>query len=105
MLDSDATLDLLVAIRKGKHQRTYLISSFVSYDYLFSPCSFIASLDTMLRSHIVHEALSHPKWHGATVREMVALIIMVHSLWWIYLWKRELLVANVCLLSRLILIA
>ena len=40
--------DLLIAIRKSKHQCAHPISSFISYNHLSSSsCSFIASLDSI----------------------------------------------------------
>ena len=55
----DPSLDLPITLRKGKHHCTYPISSFMSYDYL-SPfsCSFIATLDFISVTKIVHEALT-----------------------------------------------
>ena len=44
--------DLRIALRKGKHQCTHPISSFVSYNHLSSSsCSFIASLDSISLPH------------------------------------------------------
>ena len=66
--------DLLIALRKGKHQCAYPISSFVSYNHLSSSsCSFIASLDSIYLPHTVCEALSHLGWRSAMVDEMQAL--------------------------------
>ena len=72
--DPDLSDDLPIALRKGKRQCTYPISSFVSYNHLSpSSCSFIASLDTISIPKTVREALSHPGWHDAMVEEMNAL--------------------------------
>ncbi|KAL5741578.1 hypothetical protein ACOSP7_028310 [Xanthoceras sorbifolium] len=66
--------DLPIALRKGKRQCTYPISSFVSYHCLSSSsCSFIASLDSISIPKTVHEAISHPGWHHAMIEEMNAL--------------------------------
>ena len=60
-----------IALRKGKRQCAHPISSFVSYNYLSSsPCSFIASLDSISLPNIVCDALSHLGWHSAMVDEM-----------------------------------
>ncbi|KAM7528232.1 hypothetical protein LguiB_031642 [Lonicera macranthoides] len=73
-LDSVTSDDLPIALRKGKRQCTYPVSSCVSYDYL-SPtsCSFIASLDSIFAPKTVHEAISHPGWRNAMIEEMDAL--------------------------------
>ncbi|EOY08968.1 Uncharacterized protein TCM_024268 [Theobroma cacao] len=72
--DHEPSLHLPIALRKGKCQCTYPISSFVSYDHLsFSSGSFVASLDSISIPKTVHEALSHPGWRAAMVEEMVAL--------------------------------
>ena len=66
--------DLLIALRKGKHQCAHPISSFVFYNHLSSSsCSFIASLDSSSLPHTVREALSHLGWRSAMVEEMQAL--------------------------------
>ena len=66
--------DLLIALRKGKHQCAHPISSFVSYNHLSSSSrSFIASFDSISLPNIVREALSHPGWRSAMVEEMQAL--------------------------------
>ncbi|XP_075076753.1 uncharacterized protein LOC142163374 [Nicotiana tabacum] len=71
---SDPSLDLPIAIRKGTRQCTYPISSFVSYDHLYtSSSSFIASLDSARIPKTIREALSHPGWHDAMIEEMMAL--------------------------------
>ena len=63
-----------IALCKGKHQYTYLVSSFVSYHHLSSSsCSFIASLDSISIPKTIHEAISHPHWHNAMIEEMNAL--------------------------------
>ena len=62
--------DLLIALRKGKHQCDHLISSFFSYNHLSSSsCSFIASLDSISLPNTVCEALSHPSWRSAMMEE------------------------------------
>ena len=67
--------DLPIALRKGKRQCAYPISSFCSYDYLSSrSCSLIASLDSISLPNKVSEALTHPGWHSAMIEEMDALI-------------------------------
>lgn len=66
--------DLPIALRKGKRQCTYPISSFASYDCVSpSSRSFIASLDSVSIPKTVHEAISHPGWHHAMIEEMNAL--------------------------------
>lgn len=72
--DSSPDLDLPIAIQKGKHQCTYPISSFVSYDHLSpSSYSFIASIDAIIIPKTLHEALSHSGWRQAMIEEMNAL--------------------------------
>ena len=72
--DDDSSLDLPIALRKGKRSCTYPISACVSYDHLsLASRSFIASLDTVSLPRSVHEALSHPGWRDAMVEEMMAL--------------------------------
>ena len=67
-------LDLPIALRKGKRQCTYPISSFVSYGHLSSSSrSFVASLDSVTLPKTVHDALSHPGWRTAMIEEMQAL--------------------------------
>ena len=67
--------DLPIAIRKGKHQCIYPISSFCSYNHLSSHyCSFIASLDSISLPNEVSEALAYPGWRSAMIEEMNALI-------------------------------
>lgn len=66
--------DLPIALRKGKRQCTYHVSSVVSSNHLSSStCSFIASLDSIFILNTVHEALSPPKWHNAMIKEMTTL--------------------------------
>lgn len=66
--------DLPIALHKGKHLCTYLISSFISYNCLSSSsCSFIVSCDSISIPKIVHEAISHLGWHNAIIEEMNAL--------------------------------
>ena len=61
--------DIPIALRKGKHH--VLTHSFVSYNHLLSSsCSFIASLDSISLPNTICEALSHPGWHSAMVKEM-----------------------------------
>ena len=63
--------DLIIALRKGKRQCAYPISSFVSYNHLsFSSCSLIASLDSISFPNTICEPLSHPGWRSAMVEEM-----------------------------------
>jgi hypothetical protein len=64
---------LPIALRKGKRQCTYPVSSFVSYHHLSSSCSFIASLDSISIPKTIHEVISHPDWHNAMIEEMSAL--------------------------------
>ena len=53
--------DLLIALRKGRHQCIHPIFSFCTYNQLFSqPCSFIASLDSISLPKTLQEALFHP---------------------------------------------
>ena len=60
---------------KVRRQCAHPISSFVSYNHLSSsPCSFIASLDSISLLNIVCEALSHDGWRSAMVDEMQALV-------------------------------
>ena len=73
-LDPIQNDDLSIALYKGKRQYVHPISSFVSYNLLFSfSCSFIASLDSIFLPNTVREALSHPGWHSVKVDEMQAL--------------------------------
>ena len=66
--------DLLIALRKGKHQCAYQISSFCSYNHLSShSCSFIASLDSVSLPNKVSKALTHPGWRSTMIEEMDAL--------------------------------
>ena len=66
--DSVLSDDLPIALRKGKRQYAYPISSFFSYDHLLShSCSFIASLDSISLSNKVFEALAHPGWRSAMI--------------------------------------
>ena len=66
--------DLPIALHKGKRQCVHPISSFGSYDHLSSQsCFFIASLDFILLPHKVSEALAHPGWRSALIKEMDAL--------------------------------
>ena len=67
--------DLPIALRKGKRQCTYQISSFCSYNHLSShSCSSIASLDFISLPNKVYEALAHPGWRSAMIEEIDALI-------------------------------
>lgn len=67
-------LDLLIAIRKGKRQYAYPISTFVSTNKLsYKSHSFMASLDSVTILKTVNKALSHPRWCQATVEEINAL--------------------------------
>lgn len=73
-MDSGTNDDLPIALRNGKRQCTYPISSFVSYNHLSSStCSFIASLQSISVPKTVPEVLSHPGWRAAMVEEMTAL--------------------------------
>ena len=82
--------DLLIALRKGKRQCAYPISSFVSYNRLSSSrCSFIASLDSISHPNTVREALSHSGWRSVMVEEMQALMTMVLGTWYSYLLGRK----------------
>ena len=74
LVPTATNLNLPIAFRKGKHQCTYPISSFVSYDHL-SPSlfSFVAFIDSITTPKTVHEALSHPGWSDAMMEEMNAL--------------------------------
>ena len=66
--------DLPIALRKGRRQCVYPISSFCTYDLLSSPsCSFIASLDSISLPNTFQEALSHLGWGSAMIEEMDAL--------------------------------
>lgn len=72
--DPSSSDDLPIALRKGKRQCTYPISSFVSYNHLsLSSYSFVASLDSVTIPTTVHEVLSHPGWLNIMVEEMNAL--------------------------------
>ena len=65
--------DLPIALRKGKRQRAYPISSFCSYDHLSSrSCSFIVSLDSISLPNKVFEALAHLGWRSGMIEEMDA---------------------------------
>ena len=75
-LTSDPVLidDFLIALRKGKRQCVYQISSFCSYNRLSShSCSYIASLDSISLPNKVSEALTHLVWCHAMIEEMDAL--------------------------------
>ncbi|KAL3537870.1 hypothetical protein ACH5RR_001236 [Cinchona calisaya] len=71
---TDPSLDLPIALRKGKRQCSHLISSFASYEHL-SPSlrCFIASLDSVSVPNNLPEALAHPGWRTAMEEEMMAL--------------------------------
>ncbi|KAM7509738.1 hypothetical protein LguiB_008613 [Lonicera macranthoides] len=72
--DSVPSNDLPIALRKGKRQCTYPVSSCVSYDHLsHSSYSFIAFLDSISVPKTVNEAISHPGWRNAMIEEMDAL--------------------------------
>ena len=74
LLDPVSSDDLPIALRKGKRQCTYPVSSCVSYNHLpTSSCSFITSIDSISLPKTVHEALSHPGWRNAMIEEMNAL--------------------------------
>ncbi|XP_071900983.1 uncharacterized protein [Coffea arabica] len=74
LLDPVSSDDLPIALRKGKRQCTYPVSSCVSYNHLpTSSCSFITSIDSISHPKTVHEALSHPGWRNAMIEEMNAL--------------------------------
>lgn len=65
---------LSIALHKGKHQCTYPISSFISYNHFsLSSNSFIASLDFISLPKTVHETLSHLGWCNAIIEEINAL--------------------------------
>lgn len=67
-------IDLPIALRKGKRQYTYPISSFVSYDHLsLISYFFIASLDFTSIPKTTYEALSHPGCSDAMMEEINAL--------------------------------
>lgn len=67
-------LDLPIALRKGKRQCAYPISSFVTYDHLSaSSSSFVATVDSVSIPTSVSNALSHPGWRQAMIEEMNAL--------------------------------
>ena len=66
--------DLPIALRKGRRQCVHPISSFCTYNQLFSQsCYFIASLDSMSLPNTFQEALSHPGWRSAMIEERDAL--------------------------------
>ena len=66
--------DLPIALCKGRRQCVHPISSFCTYNQLSSEsCSFIASLDFISLPNTFQEALSHPGWHSAMIKEMDAL--------------------------------
>ncbi|XP_071900889.1 uncharacterized protein [Coffea arabica] len=74
LLDPVSSDDLPIALRKGKRQCTYPVSSCVSYNHLLtSSCSFITSIDSISLPKTVHESLSHPGWRNAMIEEMNAL--------------------------------
>ena len=65
---------LLIALCKGKCQCTHSISSFFSYNHLSShSCSFITSWDSISLPNKVFEALTHPDWRNAMIKEMDTL--------------------------------
>ena len=73
-LDPVQNNNLSIALCKSRRQCAHPISSFVSYNhFLFSSCSFIASLDSISFPNTVYEVLSHPGWRSAMVDEMQAL--------------------------------
>ena len=72
--DSVLSVDLSIALRKGKRQCTHPISSFFYYYHLSShSCSFITSLDSISLLNKVSEALAHLGCRSAMIEEMVAL--------------------------------
>ena len=63
---------LPIALRKGKHQCAHRISPFCSYDHLSSQSySFIASLDSISLPNKISQALAHPGWRSAMIKEHV----------------------------------
>ena len=88
--------DLPIAFCKGKCQCAHPISSVCSYDRLSShSCSFIASLDSISLSKQVSEALAHPGWRSAMIKEMD--VLTNNDTWFVYLLGRKLLVIVGCL--------
>ena len=73
VLSSPANLP--IAIRKGTHSshNPHPIYNFLTYHRLSSYSAFIATLSFVFIPQTVHEALSHPGWKQAIVKEMVAL--------------------------------
>ena len=66
--------DLPITLRKGRRQCVHPISSFRTYNQLSSQsCSFIASLNSISLPNTFQEALSHPGWRSAMIKEMDAL--------------------------------
>ena len=73
-LDPNFNDDLPIALRKGKRQCVYPISSFCSYNHLSShSCSLIAYLVSISLPNTVLEALSHLGWRNAMMEEIQAL--------------------------------
>ena len=69
------SIDLPIALHKGKCQCTHPISSFCSYNHFSSYIyfSFIASLDSISLLNKVFEVVTHPGWRNAMIEEMDAL--------------------------------
>ena len=66
--------NLPIALRKSRRQYVHPISSFCTYNQLFSlSCSFIASLDSISLPNTFQQPLSHPGWCSAMIEEMDAL--------------------------------
>ncbi|KAJ9542741.1 LOW QUALITY PROTEIN: hypothetical protein OSB04_029247 [Centaurea solstitialis] len=71
---SNADLDLPIALRKGKRSCTYPIASVVSYDKLCrSSRSLVSTLDSVPIPTTVSEALAHSGWRDAMIDELNAL--------------------------------
>lgn len=70
----DPSLDLPIALRKGKQRCSHPISSFASYEHL-SPTlgCFITSLNFVSLPKTLREALPHPSWWAVIEEELLAL--------------------------------
>ena len=69
-------VDIPIVIRKGTHssRNPHPIYKFLTYHRLSSPYSdFVSTLSSISVPQNVHEALSHPNWKQAMVKEMAAL--------------------------------
>ncbi|KAJ9539489.1 LOW QUALITY PROTEIN: hypothetical protein OSB04_032222 [Centaurea solstitialis] len=67
-------LDVPIALRKGKRSCTYPVDSYVSYAKLSTASRLlVASLDSIPIPKTVGDALAHPGWRKAMIKQMNAL--------------------------------